>query len=200
MNDFTLQWFRALCLPCLNLVAKAKVENIAFQQQASVEFNLVPRAESSDGCQQILVQFTGVVGLQHLHKTDFILHRAAKLLNPFWPIEVAIRKGQHHVYVDLLVLTHPFLVHGGQHARFTGNTLVHRAVVVLGAVFSMLDEFLVSVDFKRTGPVFLLDHKHGVATDDHHVDFPLSTKFSVRDTNGFKHVPTVAFPGSPADS
>ena len=57
---------------------------------------------------------------------------------------------------------------------FLSDALIHGAVVVGRPVLSMLNEFLVLVDFKRTRPVFLLNDQHRVSSHHNHVDFPLA--------------------------
>ena len=47
--------------------------------------------------------------------------------------------------------------------------------------------------------MLLLNHQKGVSADDDEVNFAFSALFNIRDTNRFKHVPSVLFPSRSAD-
>ena len=183
----------------MNLITQTKVQEVTLAHQASVQFYFVPRSKTSNGLVKVGVEVTGMFFLKQGDEASFIFHNTAQFRDVRRPVEVAVGERQHHANIDATVSSNAVGVAFNEHARLSRDALVDGAVIVDRTVLSVLDKFLLSIDFEGARPVFLLDHQQRVAANNHQIDFPFSALFFIGDTNRFKHMPTVLFARSPAD-
>jgi hypothetical protein len=106
--------------------------------------------------------------------------------------------GDNHAERQLIFPFKPksLVVQYRKKVSLSSDSIGHTVVVVLAAIFSILDKMVFFVDHERARPVLLFDDKHRVATDDHHVDFTPPPSW-IWDSNGFVNMPAICSSSGP---
>jgi hypothetical protein len=130
--------------PFVNILAKAKPEDIAFQQESAVEMYLIPGIESLERLNEVLVKFSRPGCFKQFDKSGFIHHFSFQITRNFWPLEALMGHCHNHSEVKFIIPREakPLVVQGSEKVRLSGDSVGDTIVIVLCSIVPILNEMV----------------------------------------------------------